>query len=74
MLSSFNDPYRAAERAQIDGDTYELEWIQSVLRTAVRTMEEATKHSRSDAAAGMMDRLSDMIGEIDHELETLGRS
>jgi hypothetical protein len=65
---------RQMERAQIDSDTYELDWIQSVLRTAIDTMETATKHSRSDLAAAYMDRLSDMIGEIDHELETLGRS
>jgi hypothetical protein len=65
---------RQMERAQIDSDTYELDWIQSVLRTAIDTMETATKHSRSDLVAGWMDRLSDCIGEIDHELETLGRS
>jgi hypothetical protein len=65
---------RQMERAQIDSDTYEYEWLQSVIRTAVTTMEEATRHSRSDTVAGIMDRLSDLIGEIDHELETLGRS
>ena len=74
MLSSFNDPHRAAERAQIDSDTYELEWIQSVISKALGDMEDATKHGRSDLIAGYMDQLSDMIGEIDHQLETLGRS
>ena len=74
MLSTFNDPHRAAERALIDSDSYELEWLQTVLRTAIATMEKATLHHRSDTVAGFMDRLSDMVGELDGELETLGRS
>ena len=74
MLSDADRAAERNERAEIEASTAEYEWLQSVLRTALQAMEDATRHSRSDVAAGFMDRLSEMIGEIDGELETLGRS
>jgi hypothetical protein len=74
MLSHADVAAERAERQAIEDQVGDLEWVQSHLQAMQGKMEEQCRHGMSDTIAGWMDRLGDMIGEIDHEIGTLMRS